>query len=108
MTAARPRVRDRAIVAASAVVLTAVGLGIEFLAVYAAGMRCDESCDASDGWRHDPDAWQWQFQLVPATLGLLLIASVIVLGALGRLRAAAYASMASAATYVGWFAFMAF
>lgn len=107
MTRAKPRGRDRAIVAASAVVLTAVAVGIELLALYAAGMKCDESCDSGGGWRHDPDAWQWQFQLLPATLGLLLIASVIVLGALGRLRAAAYAAMASGAAYAGWFAFMA-
>lgn len=27
--------------------------------VWGLGLKCDDSCSSSDGWRGDPDAWQW-------------------------------------------------
>jgi hypothetical protein len=27
--------------------------------VWGLGLKCDDSCSSSEGWRGDPDAWQW-------------------------------------------------
>jgi hypothetical protein len=27
--------------------------------VWGLGLKCDDSCSSVGGWRHDPDAWQW-------------------------------------------------
>jgi hypothetical protein len=27
--------------------------------VWGLGLKCDDSCSAQEGWRGDPDAWQW-------------------------------------------------
>jgi hypothetical protein len=27
--------------------------------VWGLGLKCDDSCSAHEGWRGDPDAWQW-------------------------------------------------
>ena len=27
--------------------------------VWGLGLKCDESCDQTEGWQGDPDAWQW-------------------------------------------------
>jgi hypothetical protein len=40
--------------------------------IYGLGLKCDESCGDQEGWRGDPDAWQW-YGL--AGLGVLAFAS---------------------------------
>jgi uncharacterized membrane protein HdeD (DUF308 family) len=36
------------------------------------GLKCDDSCSSIGGWRHDPDAWQWN---ALAALGALAFVS---------------------------------
>jgi hypothetical protein len=33
------------------------------------GLKCDDHCSSIGGWRHDPDAWQWDAM---AALGVLV------------------------------------
>jgi hypothetical protein len=40
--------------------------------VWGLGLKCDDSCSAREGWRGDPDAWQWNGL---AALGLLAFAA---------------------------------
>jgi hypothetical protein len=42
-----------------------------FIGYFVSVMQCDEGCDG-DGWRHTPDAWQWN---VFAGLGMTIFAA---------------------------------
>lgn len=35
------------------------GLALLIGLLWGLGLKCDEACDPSRGWRGDPDAWQW-------------------------------------------------
>jgi hypothetical protein len=51
---------------------------------FVAAMTCDESCGDGNGWRQDPDAWQWPALGWMGAAGFLLTA--------GYLASALYAS----------------
>ena len=97
------RDRRRALVAFAMSVPLAAGLGfVSLLALYVAGLRCDESC-YGHGWHSDPDAWQWTAQL--GLVGGAWVAAVVMvrLWYLRRARPAAAAGLAALALVAGWF-----
>jgi hypothetical protein len=90
-----------------ALIVAGIGAVVGFGGFVFANLRCDESCDLSGGWRHDPDAWQWTAQAVLA--GGAFVASVVLAAMLvsehRRGRSATFA--AGLGLILAWMAFLA-
>jgi hypothetical protein len=74
--------------------------------VWGLGLKCDDSCSSRDGWRGDPDAWQWYSIAALGALTFLAGTALFVFVWRRRpLRAAAVVliGMASAALLMGVF-----
>ena len=48
------------------------GVALAIGVIFGLGLKCDESCGDQEGWRGDPDAWQWNGI---AALGFLTFAA---------------------------------
>jgi hypothetical protein len=53
------------------VALFCSGWGLLIGVVWGLGLKCDDACSPYDGWRGDPDAWQWN---AIAALGVAVFA----------------------------------
>jgi hypothetical protein len=108
MTAAPHERRAERITGIVASVVTLLGaLFLTFIAWIVSGLTCDESCAEGSGqWDDNPDAWQWDFQLLWALAGLGLAIAMVALAAQGRSRAATIAFLATLLTYAGWWIFL--
>ncbi len=101
-----PTTAQRILAVVGSVVALCGALFLELVAFILHGVRCNEGCDGPRGdWRYDEGAWQWDLQLGWATVGVMLAVGMVVLAALGRLRAAGLVLIVALATYAGWWAF---
>ena len=101
-----PHRHDRVAALIGTCVFVVGGLVLEFMALLISSFRCYDSCGDRGGWRGERDAWQWDLQLGWATLGLALVIAAVPLAARGRFRWALAAVIASAVTFLGWWAFV--
>ena len=106
MSEERPPIGNRIFVAVWLAALAAGGAFLEFLALFAAGMRCDDRCGGDAHWSDSPDSWQWEFQFYIATAGFLMLLAAVGLALAGRYRATRIAVIGGACTFAGWWAFL--
>jgi hypothetical protein len=91
----------------AAMLASMAGFGV-LLALLLVGLKCDESCDNSEGeWWHAVDAWQWTGQLVVALLGAASICAAFVAVKRRRYRTGTALMVLAAASFGAWAAFLA-
>lgn len=68
------------------------------------GARCGTTCNETEHWYDDPEAWEWTGQavLVTVSAGLLVIGTRLALA--GRTRLAGCLLVTAVAVFVGWWA----
>ena len=77
--------------------------GFAFLAATFWGltMKCGDSCSTVGGWRHDPEAWQWEGIAVTGAVALVAGAALLLFVLLRRsILAAVAAAIAGVAVTV--------
>jgi hypothetical protein len=63
----------------------AVTGGLLFFGLIGNGLRCDDNCSTAPGWRNNPDAWQWDAQLLLLLTGFG-VALLLTVGVFGPAR----------------------
>ena len=107
MTDVRAR-STRALAVIGAVIVLLAAVALECVAVLGYLVACSDSCDPGSGrWRDDPRAWEYEFQLVLASIGAPFALLGVILAATGRLRGSGCAVAVALMTYGGWWGLVA-
>ena len=70
-------------------------------------LTCDETCNDGPGWHDDPDAWQWDAQLVLAGVGwAMALAGALLMFGRRRARLGTRLLAAGVLADVAWAAWM--